>query len=85
MISKAAQKGYRPSLFLEEIDKVSYTKFKTDCLFELFDAIYENNGQLVFNTNLTPVEFEEQFGCKDGPAIIRRIAETSNMYNFFES
>jgi len=85
VISKAVQKGYRPSLFLEEIDKVNYTKFKTDCLFELFDSIYENNGQLVFNTNMTPVEFEEQFGSKDGPAIIRRIAETSNMYNFFES
>ena len=83
-ICKAVQKGYRPCLYLEEIDKVSYTKFKTDCLFELIDAIYENHGQIVFNSNMTPAEFEEQFGAKDGPAIMRRIAETSNVFNFYE-
>ena len=82
--NSAVQKGYRPCLFLEEIDKVSYTTFKTDCLFELFYAINENKGQLVFNSNMTPVEFKEQFGPKDGPAIIGHIAETFNVFNFFE-
>ena len=37
-IIKAVQRGFRPCLFLEEIDKVLYTQFKSDSLWELFDA-----------------------------------------------
>jgi DNA replication protein DnaC len=73
----------RPHLFLEEIDKVAYSKFKTDTLFEILDAIYENEGQLVFNTNLTIPEFEAQFGTKEGPAFTRRIGESMEVFNFF--
>jgi hypothetical protein len=75
--------AYRPRLFLEEIDKVAYSKFKTDTLFELIDSIYENEGQLVFNTNLTIPEFEAQFGTKEGPAFTRRIGESMEVFNFF--
>jgi hypothetical protein len=71
-------------LFLEEIDKIAYQKFKTDTLFELVDAMYENNGQLVFNTNLTLAEFEAQFHPPNGPAFTRRIGEQAEIKNFFE-
>jgi DNA replication protein DnaC len=82
---KAINECYdRPHLFIEEIDKVTYTKFKTDTLFELIDAIYENDGQLVFNTNLTPAEFEAQFWPPTGPAFTRRIGEQATIKNFFE-
>jgi hypothetical protein len=40
------------------MDKTTLTKFKLDSLFEVIDAIYENNGQLVLNTNMTMGEFE---------------------------
>jgi hypothetical protein len=86
-INRIAQNGHRPCLFLEEIDKVMYTKFKADTLFELIDAIYENNGQLVFNSNLTMATFIKQFdkeAKETGEAIVRRIAETMNVHNYFE-
>lgn len=74
-----------PRLFLEEIDKVKYSEFKTDCLFEVIDSIYEANGQLVFNSNLTLEEFAKQFyRPSDAEALVRRIGEMGKVYNFYE-
>ena len=85
IIEKAARYGKTPRLFLEEIDKTRYTEFKTAQVFELFDAIYENNGQLVFNSNLTPEEFEKQFfRASDAEALVRRITEAGKVFNFHE-
>jgi DNA replication protein DnaC len=84
IVTTAVKNGLVPRLFLEEIDKVTYTEFKSNCMFELFDAIYENKGQLVFNSNLTPGEFVKQFGPINGPTIKRRIEETMKVYNFYE-
>jgi DNA replication protein DnaC len=80
---KLARVGERGALFLEEIDKVRYSEFKVNALFELFDACYEHGVQLVFNTNLTPEKFAAQFGPETGPAIFRRIAEICTVYDFF--
>jgi hypothetical protein len=49
----------------------------------LIDAIYENKGQLVFNTNMTVAKFGELFGPETGPAIVRRVGEMCKIYNFF--
>jgi len=85
IIEKAARYGKTPRLFLEEIDKTRYTEFKTAQVFELFDAIYENNGRLVFNSNLTPEEFEKQFfRASDAEALVRRITEAGKVFNFHE-
>lgn len=73
---------YRYCLFLEEIDKVQMTPFRKDCLFEVFDAIYEWQGQLVINTNLTPQEFQSPEFL--GPEFARRIKEMCNVVNMFE-
>jgi hypothetical protein len=80
--------GLTPRLFIEEIDKVRYTEFKMNALWEIFDAAYENNVQLVFNTNLMPGEFFSQFESI-GPSkeisstFFRRVEETSTIFNFF--
>lgn len=81
---KIARYGKEGALFIEEIDKVKYTEFKVNALFELVDACYENGTQLVFNTNLTPEKFAALFGPEVGPAIARRVVEHCRVYNFFE-
>lgn len=80
-----ARHGSKAALFIEELDKVKYTEFKTAVLFELIDACYEHGAQLVFSTNLTPEKFAAQFGEETGPAIARRISEMCTIYNFFEN
>lgn len=82
-IIRATKAGYRPCLFLEEIDKVRYSAFKVNALFEVIDAIYENNGQLVLNTNLPLGKFAIVFGDESGPALARRITEVCKVYDLF--
>ncbi|MDP9159244.1 MAG: hypothetical protein M3O09_03320 [Acidobacteriota bacterium] len=83
-IACAATSGKVPRLFLEEIDKVKLTEFKINSLFEIFDAMYENQGQLVFNTNMTIAKFGEYFGPETGPAMVRRVGEMCEIYDFYE-
>jgi DNA replication protein DnaC len=66
-------------LFLEEIDKVKLTDSRVGNLFEVVDALYENMGQLVINSNLTPEEFQSQFGSE----FARRISEMCKVVNLF--
>jgi hypothetical protein len=82
-IVKRSQNGHVPRLFLEEIDKVVYTEFRANMLFELVDSIYETKGQLVFASNLSLAEFVALFPPSVGEPIARRIGETMNVYNFF--
>lgn len=86
-IRQAVDRGFRPCLFLEEIDKVKYTEFKANALFDLVDGIYESAGQLVFDTNLTPAGLAAKFGtdvdAEVVSALFRRIA-AGNIYDFFE-
>ena len=82
-ILAAGRKGQRACLFIQEIDKVSYTEFKANTMFALIDAIYGVKGQLVFDTNLTIGQFEAAFGPEVGPTIARRVAEMCKIYNFF--
>jgi hypothetical protein len=88
-IVAAKQKGLTPRLFLEELDKVQHSPFKADCMWELFDAIYASEGQLVFDSNLTQVDFLKQFNTKgtdiNETTIARRISENvMHRYNFFQ-
>jgi hypothetical protein len=73
------QKGHRPRLFLEEIDKMKGSEFKQQELFDVLNGLYEADGQLVMNTNMTPEEFSNEFGA----AFERRIAEMCRMKDFF--
>jgi hypothetical protein len=80
-IDKAVAKGFRPRLFLEELDKVKSTQFRLDTLFEIVDGLYEQKGQLVINSNMTPTEFSATFGS----AFERRLAEMCTVKDFFET
>jgi DNA replication protein DnaC len=72
-------------LFLEEIDKVRYSEFKTASIFEVIDALYEHNGQFVFTSNLTVGDFSKQFfRPSDAEAVIRRIGEMGRVFDFYE-
>jgi hypothetical protein len=79
-IDRAVEKGWRPRLFLEELDKVKSTQFRLDTLFEIVDGLYEQKGQLVINSNMTLAEFSAAFGS----AFERRIAEMCSVKDFFE-
>jgi DNA replication protein DnaC len=79
-IIKAAKKGYRPRLFLEEIDKVKGTETRFNNLFEIVDTLYEQKGQLVLNTNMTLAEFSGTYGA----AFERRVAEMCTVKDFFQ-
>jgi DNA replication protein DnaC len=80
-INSAITEGRSPRLFLEEIDKVKGTDFKLNALFEVIDALYEQQGQLVLNSNFTPQEFSLAFGSD----IERRITEMCTVVDFFEN
>ncbi len=57
------QQGQVPRLFLEEIDKIAETDSRRNNLFEILDALKNNEGQLVLNSNLTPQEFAGKYGA----------------------
>jgi hypothetical protein len=54
--------GLRPHLFIEEWDKVGLTDFRRETLFDILDAMYQVNGQLVITSNLTWPDFCATFG-----------------------
>jgi DNA replication protein DnaC len=66
-------------LFIEE----TWSELKTNSLFEVLDAVYENQGQLTFNTNQTLAQFGAMFGPTAGPAIVRRVGEMCKVYDLF--
>jgi hypothetical protein len=79
-IDGIGRKEGRVRLFLEEIDKVKPTDARMANLYEVVNAIYENKGQLVITSNLTPDQFQQQFG----DVFYRRIVEMSRIINLWE-
>lgn len=76
-VRKLASKGHKVCLFLDELDKFNATKFKMDFLFELIDAVYETQGQIVAVSNATKSKLEKIWAEYDScDAIIRRICRT---------
>jgi hypothetical protein len=75
------KQGIKARLFLEEIDKIGRdTEARKANLFDVVDAVYGHEGQLVLCSNLTPVQFEEQFGS----VFARRIGEMCKVVNLSE-
>lgn len=79
-IDEIGRKGRTLRLFLEEIDKVKPTDARMANLYEVVNAVYENKGQLVLTSNLTPDQFQQQFG----DVFFRRIVEMSRIINLWE-
>lgn len=74
--AKAKEQGFRPRLFLEEIDKVKEgSEWANNILFTLFNAVDKHKAQLVFDTNLSKQQFINRFG----EPITRRVKENCNV------
>jgi hypothetical protein len=78
-IQALTSKVIHPCLYLEEVDKVRTDKTKLDILFDTIDALYNYEGVLLLNSNLTKQEFANQFG----PEFARRISEMCNVVDCF--
>jgi DNA replication protein DnaC len=78
-VEACTKNGVKFHLFLDELDKIKETETRYMSLFDVIDAIYEHEGQLVISSNLRPAEFENQFGAQ----FMRRIEEMCNKVNLF--
>lgn len=79
-IRNAAAKGYRPCLFIDEIDKFSTTEFRVNTLAEIVDAIYVAEGQIVATSNKSPADLEAKWGSDEAGTILRRIGSEVNAH-----
>lgn len=79
-IRRLARSGITPRLVLEEIDKVELTKARRDTLFEILDTLDAEMGKFFLNTNLTPAEFENQYGAQ----FVRRIKQSCRVIDLYK-
>jgi hypothetical protein len=85
VIREAAEQGQRPSVFLDEFDKVNATDFVRNAIHELIDEIYgidrgtPEGVQLVIATNFDRDEFTNIWGS----SILRRIEAVCTPFDFF--
>lgn len=81
-INNAARGGYRPCLYLDEIDKLKPSDYRLNRMRELVNCVYEAQGQVVATMNLTPkaltkkwrAELGDDMGDAFSGTILRRIA-----------
>lgn len=72
-IALAIKDGYRPRLFLDELDKVAATDFKLSGICDLVDLIYAAEGQIVATMNKSSEELAVKWGSDEAGTIVRRI------------
>jgi hypothetical protein len=72
-IHAAAERGYRPRLFLDELDKIAATEYKLQKLIAIIDAIYEAQGQVVATANKDLTTLVAKWGFDEAVTTIRRI------------
>jgi DNA replication protein DnaC len=79
-IKRLAKQDIKMHLFLEEVDKIKPTDARIANLFEVVNALYNEKGQLVINSNLTVVEFENQFGHEFARRITDDMCKVINLF-----
>jgi len=72
-VINAAAKGFRPILFLDEIDKFPFSEFKIDRLGEIVDAVYAAKGQIVATANKDYAALSKRWDADNAGTILRRI------------
>lgn len=80
------QSHTRYSIFFDDIDKDKPTEYVAKQVFDLADAIYENNHQIVTTTNLKPAELVRYFNKADerfGGGIVRRLMDNATIIEMF--
>jgi hypothetical protein len=74
-VQAAINAGYRPCLFLEELDKFNPTEFKSNILLDLVNLVYEAKGQIVATSNRSAAELDQMLGSVHGDTLLRRICD----------
>ena len=78
------QQGYRPELFLDELDKFTPTETRMNELFKIVDAVNKANGRIVTTMNGRPEDLQRRWGVQQADAVIRRISgETEGGFAVF--
>jgi DNA replication protein DnaC len=76
----------RYSIFLDDIDKARPTEYAAEQLFEIADAIYAYQHQIVVTTNLSISNLVAHFERADdrfGGAIVRRLVDSATRFELF--
>jgi DNA replication protein DnaC len=80
------QKHTRYSIFLDDVDKARPTEYAAEQLFEIADAIYNYQHQVVVTTNLSLEALVAHFKRADdrfGGTIVRRLVHNAKVYEMF--
>lgn len=77
-IEQAVNRGFKPRVFLEEIDKIKPSEFAVNQIFRIVDALDRHRGQLVVDTNLSKQQFMDIYG----EPIARRIRENCEVREY---
>lgn len=74
------------SIFLDDVDKARPTEYVAELVYDLADAMYSYNHQIVLTTNLSVKKLAEHFERADeryGGAIVRRFVENAKIIEMF--
>ena len=80
------QKHTKYSIFLDDVDKVKPTEFVCQEVFDLVNAIYDYEHQIVLTTNFSLQKLVEHFDRVDeqyGGSIVRRLVENTRICEMF--
>jgi hypothetical protein len=69
----AVKHGWRPRLFLDELDKLAVSDFKIRRLGELVNAVYAVGGQVCATMNKNPEALAQKWTADEAETILRRI------------
>lgn len=69
-IVRRKKQGLRPCFIVEEIDKFKPTEFKLNKFFELLNAVYEANGQVIATSNASPETLTASWGVSGDPTAL---------------
>lgn len=72
-IQAARAAGYKPCLYLDELDKCKATEFQIGRLAELIDEVYAQEGQVVATSNKNFDHLCGKWGDDEAGTILRRI------------
>jgi hypothetical protein len=82
-IQHAAKTGWRPRLFLDELDKLAVSDFKVRRLGELVNSVYGAGGQIVATMNKTPEQLAQRWTADEAETILRRIGGDVGAHTLF--
>lgn len=80
------QSSQRYSIFLDDIDKAKPTEYVAELIFDLLDSAVNFRHQVVWTSNLNPVELAEHFERADkrfGGAIVRRLLTATEIVDMW--